>query len=84
LKCSIWLLFQAQKHLFQYCPERQKKKDEVSDEDSAGDVQEFLEVDPEKNNNEAGWGAKRNRLQRKSSNLNTIFLVNQSSVNLNF
>jgi|EP00979_Chaetoceros_neogracilis_P012882 zinc finger CCHC domain-containing protein 9 len=44
----------SKKHLFQYCPERQKKKDEASDEDSAGDVQEFLEEDPEKNNDEAG------------------------------
>jgi len=25
----------SKKHLFQYCPERQKKKDEVSDEDTA-------------------------------------------------
>ena len=32
----------SRKNLFQYCLERQKKKDEVSDEDSAGDVQEFL------------------------------------------
>jgi hypothetical protein len=29
----------SKKHPFQYYPERQKKKDEVSDEDSAGDVQ---------------------------------------------
>jgi len=38
------------KHLFQCCPERQKKKDE----DSLGDIQEFLKEDPEKNNDEAG------------------------------
>jgi hypothetical protein len=30
------------------------KNDEVNDEYSAGDIQEFLKEDPEKNNDEAG------------------------------
>jgi len=33
----------SKNHLFQNCPELKKKKEVVSDEESAGDVQEFLE-----------------------------------------
>lgn len=48
----------SKKYLFQCCPERQKKKDEVSDEDYVGDIQEFLKEDPEENNDEAGANEK--------------------------
>jgi zinc finger CCHC domain-containing protein 9 len=36
---------QGVNHLYQNCPELRKKKEEVNDEGSAGDVEEFLEED---------------------------------------